>query len=240
MPSGTASRPTTGGRGRRGAAGGFAWSIDDWGRLDRFLVLGSEGGTYYVAERALTLDNAEAVARCVAADGVRVVARVTALSQAGRAPKNDPAIFALAMAAKLGDDATRKAAYAALPAVCRTGTHVMHFAAYAQAFGGWGRGMRNAVARWFNAKPAADLAYRVEHGGADAVVAPTGLHARADDLPRSVLRIGVGENTPSGWVGMAESHKAPAAYLPSAATKAWPTIRCSSTRNRAARLPARA
>ena len=67
---------------------------------------------------------------------------------------------------------------------------------------------------------AADLAYRVEHGGADAVVAPTGLHARADDLPRSVLRIGVGENTPSGWVGMAESHKAPAAYLPSAATKA--------------------
>lgn len=67
---------------------------------------------------------------------------------------------------------------------------------------------------------AADLAYRVEHAGANAVVAPTSLRSRADGLPRTVLRIGVGENTPSGWVGMAESHKAPPAYLPSAATKA--------------------
>ena len=37
-------------------AGGFVWELDDWQRLDRFLVLGSEGGTYYVSERKLTLD----------------------------------------------------------------------------------------------------------------------------------------------------------------------------------------
>jgi len=67
---------------------------------------------------------------------------------------------------------------------------------------------------------AADLAYRVDHGQASAVVAPTSLHSRLDGLPRSVLRIGVGENTPSGWIPMADSHKAPAAYLPRAATKA--------------------
>src|SRR5690606_2877479 len=36
------------------SAGGFAWQLDDWARLDRFLVLGSEGGTYYVGERELT------------------------------------------------------------------------------------------------------------------------------------------------------------------------------------------
>lgn len=67
---------------------------------------------------------------------------------------------------------------------------------------------------------AADLAYRVEHGEARAVVAPTSLHTRLDGLPRSVLRIGVGEHTPSGWISMADSHHAPAAYLPSAPTKA--------------------
>ena len=67
---------------------------------------------------------------------------------------------------------------------------------------------------------AADLGYRVEHGGASAVVAPTSLHARLEELPRSVLRIGVGEGTPSGWISMTESHKAPATYLPSAPTKA--------------------
>ena len=72
------------------SAGGHAWQIDDWGRLDRFLVLGSEGGTFYVGERALTIENAEAVARCLAADGVRTVDRIAAISDGGRAPKNDP------------------------------------------------------------------------------------------------------------------------------------------------------
>ncbi len=143
------------------SAGGYAWPVDDWMRLERFLVLGSEGGTYYISDRELTIDNAEAVTRCLAADGVRVVAQVVAISDAGRAPKNDPAIFVLAMAAKLGDEATRKAAYAALPKVCRTGTHLMHFAEFAQGFGGWGRGMRKAVASWFNAKPADALALQL-------------------------------------------------------------------------------
>jgi 60 kDa SS-A/Ro ribonucleoprotein len=65
------------------------------------------------------------------------------------------------MAAKLGDDATRRAAYAALPKVCRIGSHLMHFAEYAQGFGGWGRGMRKAVGAWFNGKSAPDLAFQL-------------------------------------------------------------------------------
>lgn len=143
------------------SGGGYAWQLDDWARLDRFLVLGSEGGTYYIGERELTLDNATIVQRCIAADGLRTLARIVAISETGRAPKNDPAIFSLAMAAKLGDEATRRAAYAALPKVCRTGTHLMHFAEYAQGFGGWGRGMRKAVGAWFNGKPAEDLAFQL-------------------------------------------------------------------------------
>jgi 60 kDa SS-A/Ro ribonucleoprotein len=143
------------------AAGGYTWQLDDWNRLDRFLVLGTEGGTYYVGERALTVANASCVARCLAADGIRTIDRIVASSETGRAPKNDPAIFSLAMAAKLGDEATRRAAYAALPRVCRIGTHVMHFAAYAQAFGGWGRGMRRAIGSWFNTKPAHELALQL-------------------------------------------------------------------------------
>ena len=143
------------------SAGGFAWELDDWARLDRFLILGSERGTYYVGERKLTKDNAACVARCIAADGIRTIDRIVAISDSGRAPKNDPAIFSLAMAAKLGDEATRRAAYAALPKVCRIGTHLMHFAEYAQGFGGWGRGMRRAIGAWFNGKPAAELAFQL-------------------------------------------------------------------------------
>ena len=43
-----------------------------------------------------------------AEDGPRTVAEIVAVTDAGRAPKNDPAIFALAMAAELGDEATRR------------------------------------------------------------------------------------------------------------------------------------
>ena len=102
------------------SAGGHAFPVSDWTRLDRFLVLGSEGGSYYAGPVALTRDNARAVLRCLAEDGPRVVAAIVAVSEAGRAPKQDPAIFALALAASAEGEhalATRRAALAALPRV---------------------------------------------------------------------------------------------------------------------------
>jgi len=137
---------------------GYVWAVDDWARLDRFLILGCEGGTFYATERKLTRENAEAVLRCIAADGARVVARIVAISDEGRAPKNDPALFALALAAKLGDEPTRRAAHAALPRVARIGTHLFHFAEYVKALGGWGRGTMRAFARWYNDMDAGRLA----------------------------------------------------------------------------------
>jgi len=66
---------------------------------------------------------------------------------------------------------------------------------------------------------AADLAFRVDRGHAKAVVAPTALRARVDELPKSILRIGVGEQVP-GWVTFSESENAPTAYSPSEPGKA--------------------
>jgi 60 kDa SS-A/Ro ribonucleoprotein len=137
---------------------GYVWAVDDWTRLDRFLVLGTEGGTFYASEHTLTRENAEAVVRCIAADGTRVVRRIVEISSSGRAPKNDPALFALALAAKLGDVDTRRAAHAALPEVARIGTHLFHFAEFIKAFGGWGRGTMRAFAGWYNDKDAGGLA----------------------------------------------------------------------------------
>jgi 60 kDa SS-A/Ro ribonucleoprotein len=142
----------------RNSAGGFAFPVDDWTRLDRFLVLGSEGGTYYASEQKLTRENAQVVDRCLGSDGVRLVQRVVVLSQAGRAPKNEPALFALAMAAKLGAEPARQAAFAALPQVARTGTHLFHFAEYVKALGGWGRGTMRAFAQWYTTMEPARLA----------------------------------------------------------------------------------
>ena len=142
------------------SAGGFAWAVDDWTRLRRFLILGSEGGSFYAGEWTLTRENAEAVERCLVADGPRTVAEIAAISRDGRAAKNDAAIFALAMAAGLGDEATRRAALDALPVVCRTGTHLFTFARFVEEFRGWGRSLRRAVGAWYAAQPAESLAYQ--------------------------------------------------------------------------------
>lgn len=131
------------------SAGGFSFAVDDWTRLDRFLILGSEGNSYYATARELTRENAHAVQRCIASDGKRTVARIVEISDAGRAPKNDPALFALALAAKTGDEATRKAAAAALPKVARIGTHLFHFADNVKALGGWGRATKRAFSDWY-------------------------------------------------------------------------------------------
>ncbi len=143
------------------SAGGHAFAVDDWTRLDRFLVLGSEGGSYYAAGGALTRDNAQVVLRAIQADGLRAVARIVAISAGGRAPKNAPALFALALAAAAEDLATRRAALAALPLVARTGTHLFQFAAFVEGARGWGRALRRAVGAWYALQPTARLAYQL-------------------------------------------------------------------------------
>ena len=142
------------------SAGGFAWAVDDWARLRRFLVLGSEGGSFYVGEWKLTRQNAKAVERCLAADGARTVAEIVAISAAGRAPRNDAAVFALALAAAAPDEATRRAALDALPRVCRTGTHLFQFATFVEGFRGWGRSLRRAVGDWYARRSPESLAHQ--------------------------------------------------------------------------------
>jgi 60 kDa SS-A/Ro ribonucleoprotein len=108
----------------------------------------------------VTLENAHCVERCVEVDGARTVARVAAVSESGRAPKNDPALLALAIAAKRGNERTRKAALTALPRVARTATHLFAFAEAVEQLGGWGRGTRRAVADWYRNRDLDALLYQ--------------------------------------------------------------------------------
>ncbi len=137
----------------KNSAGGYAWALDPLGRLERFLVLGSADGTYYAGRRAKAAEHLDVIATALDNHGADAVARIVAISQAGRAPRNDQAIFALAVALKLGDDATRAAAAAAVPVVCRTGTHVFQLASAVDTLGGWGRGTRRAFSSWYAQDP---------------------------------------------------------------------------------------
>jgi 60 kDa SS-A/Ro ribonucleoprotein len=202
----------------KNSAGGYAWAVDDWVRLDRFLVLGCEGPTYYASEKALTVENALAVRRCLRADGARAVGRVVEISEAGRAPKNDPAVFALALAASHGDTPTRELALAALPRVCRTGTHLFQFAEAVQGFRGWGRALRRAVGRWYTGRDARDLAYQCvkyqqREGWAHRDLLRLA-HPKAEGDTQDVLRWAV-----KGWDGAAVEVSDRPALLPIWATE---------------------
>lgn len=158
------SQPIPGSSQVPNSAGGYAYEVDDWTRLIRFLILGTEGGTYYIGEKKLTEENAEAVIRCLKTDPGRAINTIVNVSIEGRAKDNDYAIFALALACspQYNKDAIwRSYALDSIQSVCRTGTHLFHFAEYVQNFRGWGRGLREAVAKWYTEKDLDGLGYQV-------------------------------------------------------------------------------
>lgn len=135
--------------------------VGDRTKLERFLILGTEKGTYYASEKKLTHDAAETIKKLVQDNrtGLMAVQMVVDISDAGRAPKNDQALLALAVAVKHGTPVVRSAALAALPQVARIGTHLFHFLDYAKALDiGWGRSFRRAVAKWYTDKNPKQLA----------------------------------------------------------------------------------
>lgn len=155
------------------SAGGYSFPVDDWTRLDRFLILGTDGGTYYTGERDLTKANLDALNRCLDTHAARTIARIVKVSQRGLAPRNSQAIYALAAASarKGGDhENTRRMAYDAIGDVCRTGTHLFEFMAYRRMLGaGDGAGLRRGIGKALGSKDVNTLAlhavkYRQRHG----------------------------------------------------------------------------
>jgi 60 kDa SS-A/Ro ribonucleoprotein len=145
--------PAVADRQKRNAAGGHAFRISDETKIHRFLTLGTTGGTFYTGEAELTKANTDVVLAAARDRGQWLAEQAYQVSIAGRAPKQNPAIFALAAVAGLGDEAARKTALTHLPFVCRTGTTLFLFATYVEQFRGWGRGLRRAVGDAWYALP---------------------------------------------------------------------------------------
>lgn len=143
--------------------GGYVFAVNDLTRFERFLILGSEGGSYYASERELTVENAQAALRLFAQpdSGMIALGFLVGISQSGRAPRNEPALFALAMATASPHVDIRRKAWESLPLVARTGTHLFQFAQYRQAFGGWGPLTRKGIGAWYTAKTPRNVAFQM-------------------------------------------------------------------------------
>ena len=143
------------------SAGGYVYPVSIWTNLDRFLILGTEGGSYYAKEQDLTKENVDSVKKCIAEDGVKVVERIREISVSGRAPKNDPALYAMALAFTHGNAHTKRKVQEVFCDVARIGTHLFNFVAFVDGMRGWGRSLRRLVGEWYRSKDDTALAYQV-------------------------------------------------------------------------------
>lgn len=139
-------------------AGGFVFKVDEKSRLERFLILGTDKGTYYVGERKLTKENVNFVKELIRKDERLVVDTTVDVSVNGRALKNSPALFTMATVMSEGKD--KAYSRPAVQKVARTSTHLYEYGEYIKSLGGWGRAKRQSVAEWYEGKSTDDLAYQ--------------------------------------------------------------------------------
>lgn len=141
-------------------AGGYVYSTSDEVMLERFLLLGTEGGTYYVGQDKLTKDNAKNVINLIKKDGVKVAETAFNFIQFRRAPKVDASIFTLALVASYGDQEAKNKVYSLIPKL-KTATQLFMFVANVNDMRGWSRGLRKAVANWYTTRTDENLSYQL-------------------------------------------------------------------------------
>lgn len=134
--------------------GCMVFAVDCWKAAERFLILGSENGSYYATEKELTKENAKAIETCLNENPKRLVDLIVDCTTGypARAYKKNPAIFALALVCSSKIREVSRLGFRAVAKVCTIPTNLFMFLSFVKEFRGWGRGLREAVAHWYNSK----------------------------------------------------------------------------------------
>ena len=135
------------------AAGGYGYELSCWDRFNRWLAIGSEGGTCYASESKLTRENITCLDECIAEDAVKVVE--TLKEWRYRVAKRDQIIYATAVVvAKVcsGNDAcakTKRKLEIYFTDIIRTGTDLFMFCEFVLSMRKWGRFLQRLVGYWY-------------------------------------------------------------------------------------------
>lgn len=142
-------------------AKGAVFQLDCFKHLHRFLILGTEGGTYYSSESEHTLQAFDGIKQCITESVQKTVDLIVEISSLGRAANNDYALFALAcVLAFAKDNWDKHTARLAVNKVARTGTHILHLAQFVDQLKGWGMGTRKAFQNWYLEKTPDQVAFQ--------------------------------------------------------------------------------
>lgn len=146
----------------KNSEGGYVFKPKDMDQVMRFLILGAPDG-YYSPGQTLAKENSKVLIKVIESSPEAhkaVVDAIVEVSTQGRAPKQNPGVFALAVASSFGETEGRRYALSNLSAVARTATTLFMFMDYVEQFRGWGRALRSAVADWYESKDTDKLAYQ--------------------------------------------------------------------------------
>lgn len=118
-------------------AGGYVYGISDEDFFLRWLILGTEGGTYYVDERALTGEALARIESYIQHNWDAAINTVVDVSDQGRSVKVSTPIMALAFLLKHKGDGYMESRKFRLSmrVILRTASHLYEFLSYVKALG---------------------------------------------------------------------------------------------------------
>jgi 60 kDa SS-A/Ro ribonucleoprotein len=134
--------------------GAYVFKISPLQVLERFLVLGTCPKTKGTGISEELKSELVKVLKFSPKDSIELVESV---SLGGKAPKNDQAIFVLALATSIEE--TRELALSAVNKVCRIPTHLFQFIEYVKLYRKLGRSVKRAIEHWYVSKDADSLAF---------------------------------------------------------------------------------
>lgn len=143
-------------------AGGYVYEVDKQARLRRFLVLGTEGGSFYTSQKDLTRENAAFLEQYATEAPEDYLVVLVEVNEGNVVPRHSTVLFALAVLwSKTDNKDVRLNIEALFTDFVRTATHLFEFIDYVRMFRGWSRALRRIVGSWYLAKTPHSLAYQV-------------------------------------------------------------------------------
>ena len=139
-------------------AGGWTFELSPAQTVARFLILGSDQGTYYADPKAHTEHNMDRVRRAIAEDPAGVLKMVLDINLGGRAQKVDQSLLVYSML--LNNKSIAEQAYGSFNDVIRIGTHLFTLAEFMKAQKAFGSRARKAFASWYTMRGDVDAVAR--------------------------------------------------------------------------------
>ena len=157
------------------SSGHVAFQISDIDQVKRFLSLGSDNGTYYIAERDLVALNVQSIQRVLDSekDRCKLLDMIEDYAKNAKCKKQEPLVYLLACCCTYKIDDVdvldfRSNAYNLVSTVCFIPTTLFMFINYCKQIckanhgsSGWNNLHKRAISKWYKDKHPSSLAYQV-------------------------------------------------------------------------------